>query len=342
MGAVNYNLQFEQLSENLRLGEKVGVPKAVSGGLLHRMHDLETTQGRYAVKALNPQIMLRPVAMQNFINSELITEIASNSIPCLPAKKFNGTSVQEIDGQFYLVFDWLDGRGLKANEISIVHCEKMGSILAGIHMIDFSGLGIVNSWTENAQMTDWNYYLQKGVESNSIWVNQLLEIIDKLYDWSAKAKRAVTLLAPEMVISHRDLDPKNVIWNLENPVIIDWEAAGYTNPRQELVETAIYWAEEETGNIDKDKFLAFLGGYIKKYGTGQGIWTMVLEAGFLGKLDWLEYNLKRSLEIECTDEEEQRLGTAEVTGTINALKRYSDLKSDLNSWLKTMYENLGD
>ena len=35
------------------------------------MYAIETAQGKYAIKALNPQIMLRPLAMQNYINSEL-------------------------------------------------------------------------------------------------------------------------------------------------------------------------------------------------------------------------------------------------------------------------------
>jgi hypothetical protein len=36
---------------------------------------------------------------------------------------------------------------------------------------------------------------------------------------------------------------------------------------------------------------------------------MILTNGYLGKLDWLEYSLKRSLWIECTDENEQQSGT---------------------------------
>jgi hypothetical protein len=60
---IQYNLQFNKLCDILQLGEIVGVPEAISGGLLHRMYAIETTEGKYAIKALNPQIMLRPVAM---------------------------------------------------------------------------------------------------------------------------------------------------------------------------------------------------------------------------------------------------------------------------------------
>lgn len=61
-----------------------------------------------------------------------------------------------------------------------------------------------------------------------------------------------------MVISHRDLDSKNVMWNQYNPVLIDWESAGYINPMQDLIETAIYWSKNEKGVIDKQRFLSLL------------------------------------------------------------------------------------
>ena len=125
MSDIQYNLQLEKLCKILKLGEIITVPKEIVGGLLHKMYAVETTQGKYAVKALNPQIMLRPSARQHFINSERIVNIALKSIPALSAEKFNGTFMQEIDKQFYIVFDWVDGRSLKSNEINIIQFLKM-------------------------------------------------------------------------------------------------------------------------------------------------------------------------------------------------------------------------
>ncbi|KIE46489.1 phosphotransferase enzyme family protein [Clostridium argentinense CDC 2741] len=331
---MQYNLQFEKLCNVLQLGKIVGMPKAISGGLLHKIYAIETARGKYAIKALNPQIMHRPMAMQNFINSEHIANIVSNSISALPAKRFNGVFMQEIDNQFYLVFDWVDGKSIRFDEINIIHCEKIGAILADIHRTDFSKLGTVNDWSDDTTYTiDWSNYLQKGQKSNAVWTNLLLEIIDKLYGWNAQASKSAKLLASDMIISHRDLDPKNVMWNKDNPIIIDWEAAGYINPMQELIETAIYWSEDEMGSIDKEKFLAFINGYKKKYGKLQENWRTVLVSIFLGKLNWLEYNLKRSLCIEYTGVEEQQMGTTEVIGTINHIRRYADMISELEKWL---------
>lgn len=333
MGDIQYNLQFEKLCKVMHLGEIVSEPETVSGGFLHRMYTIETTQGKYAVKALNPQIMLRPTAMGNFIKSERIANIVSNNISAVPAKVFNGNSIQNIDGQFFLVFDWVNGTSLKMNEIDKIHCIKVGEILANIHMTDFSELEIENDTTDNTQSIDWDYYLHMGQENNLEWVNLLLENINNIYDWTAQANESAKLLASNMVISHRDLDPKNVMWIQDNPIIIDWECAGFVNPMYELIETAIYWSENETGNIDKERFLAFIRTYKKRVGTLQANWRMVLLNGFLGKLGWLEYSLKRSLWIECTDAEEQKMGTAQTIGTINSLKHYAFMISDLEKWL---------
>jgi Ser/Thr protein kinase RdoA (MazF antagonist) len=214
------NLQFEKLCNHLMLGEIVGVPEALSGGFMHRMYAFETSTGKYAVKALNPEIMRRLVAMQNFITSERIAHFASKHIPALPAKKLNGTVMKEVDGQFYLIFDWIEGRCLKPNEINTVHCEKIGAILSDIHKTDFSDLGIRNNFSEDGQLTDWNYYLQKGQQKNTEWVNLLLENIDKLKDWNALAKTSAKQLASNMVISHGDLDPKNVMWHQTIPSLL--------------------------------------------------------------------------------------------------------------------------
>lgn len=87
MNDTQYNLNFEKLCNELQLGELISSPKPISGGLLHRMYAIETTQANYAVKALNPQIMIRPAAVQNYINSEKIADVANLNISMLNLQK---------------------------------------------------------------------------------------------------------------------------------------------------------------------------------------------------------------------------------------------------------------
>lgn len=129
----SYNLQFEKLCSKLKLGELIEDPEPLSGGLLHRMFAIETTLGKYAVKALNPQIMARPAALNNYILSERIANILSKHIPAQPANLYKDTFLHDLNDQFYMIFDWIEGSVLRPFEITEAHCKRIGFILAEIH-----------------------------------------------------------------------------------------------------------------------------------------------------------------------------------------------------------------
>ena len=325
--------QLAFLCKDLRLGE-IARQSSLTGGLLNQMYLLETSKGKYAIKALNPQIMLRPTALTNYINSEHIAETASKHIPALPAKRFDGRFLHQVDDQYYLIFDWVEGKTLKAHEIKNIHCEQIGSILAQIHLADFPDLELTIEVP--GSHVDWDYYLEKGQGDNAVWLNQLLKVKDKLITWQNHANESANVLANNMVVSHRDLDPKNVLWHNGQPVVIDWEAAGLVSPLQELLETAIYWSAGNSGKPNKLRFSSFINSYQMVAGPLRGNWKLVLYSGFMGKLGWLEYNLKRSLWIECNNAQEQQLGTNQVLSTIASLKDYADSITLLEEWLNAM------
>lgn len=334
MENIKYNIQLLKLCEKLNLGNIKSEPIIVTGGLMHRMYFVETTKGNFAVKVLNPSVMSRPKAVNNYINSECIANVMCKYIPALPAKMLNGKSLIDLENQYYLIFDWIDGITLKKYETSIEHCQTMGSILAKMHNINFSELGLINDYTSEDTLIDWNYYLIKGQENGAAWTKELINNIDNLYTWHEKVINASKLIDSNTVISHRDLEPKNVIWYLNNPIIIDWEAAGYINPQFDLLETAIYWSMTITGKLNKEKFLSFLDGYNKKRKCLNIDWNIVLDKGFQSKLWWLEYSLKRSLWIDCTDAKEQQMGTEHVNTTIEELNDYSNIVPTIYSWLE--------
>lgn len=340
MSKIQYNLQFEKLCGELQLGNLICPPDPISGGLLNKMYVVQTTKGKYAVKAINPQIMLRPEAMQNYINSEHIANIAAKYVPAVSAIIFNGKSIQMIDGQFYLVFYWIEGKSLKRHEIKIIHCKKVGEILAKMHKINSSDFGLINNSSGEEKVTDWHYYLKEGEKCNAVWAELLTENIDNLYDWNNQSAVSSKLLATDTVISHRDLDPKNIMWDNDTPYIIDWEAAGFINPMHDLLDTAIYWSTDELKNIDKAKFIAFIDTYRNNYGKLHADWKAVLGKGYSGNLGWLEYSLKRSLRIECNDEAEQQMGTGHVTETINVLRNYSNIVKVIEEWLFDYLKNI--
>ena len=98
---------IQVLIEKLKLGNLIDKPVRIFGGLLNRMYKAQTTCGTYAIKHLNPEVMKRKNAIQIHILAEKIANIAkNNNINCLPAKIINGKTLQEIDGNYFFVFDW--------------------------------------------------------------------------------------------------------------------------------------------------------------------------------------------------------------------------------------------
>lgn len=103
---------------------------------MHKMYKLETTQGTYAVKLLNPSIMKRPDVFRNYQRAEYLENVLQkNKIPIVPALEINGCKMQCIDHQYFYIFKWVDGKTLPWDEIKEEHCKIVGALLGKIHKI---------------------------------------------------------------------------------------------------------------------------------------------------------------------------------------------------------------
>ena len=336
---MKYSLNFDLLITQLGLGKLIYPPKQILGGLLHRMYKVTTDQGQYAVKVLNPEIMQRSRAFNNFIVSEKIARTAKkNGFPAITAINVNGNVIHNIEGQYYLMFPWWDGIPITPQSITSFHCEIIGKMLAHLHTIDFSSLDVANDLTNTIHDIDWGKYADQAEEKQLEWADLLKNNINNLCKWSEWVNSWSSYIAEKMVISHRDFDSKNIIWNQNQAYVIDWESAGFINPLLELIETACNWAGYNELNMDKEKFLSVIKSYVTSKNISENInWQAILESNFLGKIEWLEYNIRRSVQLKCTDNEEQILGTQETVKTITRVVYYAEMIPTLIKWLTQDY-----
>lgn len=331
----SYNINIEKLCKHCGIGDLIAEPVPISGGLLHKMFDVHTFAGRFAVKALNPNIMQRAGAASNYVSSEKIANYLSEKT-LVSCTNYYNSFLQNADGQFYLVYDFIDGKVLSLSEIKPEHSYQIGASLAKIHSTDFSKLNLLNDRSNSCannekRCIDWDLYMQKGAEIGIEWCENLRNNLDDLYSLTEKAYEAAEELCGDKIISHCDLDHKNVLWQGLSPIIIDWESAGYVNIYRDFFDTALYWSVNSDNSFMKDCFTAFFDGYKQKKTLGKFNTETVLYSGLINKLEWLEYSLKRSLGIECADGAERRLGTTQVTATI----------IDINSYVKNFDEIIG-
>ena len=92
-----------------------------------------------------------------------------------------------------------------------------------------------------------------------------------------------------------------------------------------MLQLALSWAGGDVCDIDPSRLNAFLTAYRSEYGDIPVDWEKLSGAGF-SWLDWLEYNTKRALWEECSDEEEQRLGLREAHETIRRIIYYQSIR----------------
>ena len=320
---------IEKLVIETKIGTCIKEINKVSGGLLHRMYKVVTDKGIYAIKELNSGVMKRKEAFSNFIFSEEVAEIAiQNKITAVCAMKINNEVITKIDNNYYMIFEWLDGRTLKANEITEKHCEIIGKVLAKIHNIDFTAIEDEKRKNIDLEYFEWNKYCNFAEKNNKVYTNLLKNNIDLLYKLNKKSIKALEYANENLIISHTDLDRKNVMWQEDKPFIIDWEASGYINPTIELIQMAWYWSGGDVENIDYNKFEILIKSYKKYYkGNIDKKAEDLVYADNDGGLGWLNYNLKRSLCIENNYEQDEiELAENEVIQSINEIKyNYSQL-----------------
>ena len=324
--------QINKLCKKYNLGHLTEEPVMVTGGLLHKMYRVETDQGTYAIKVLNPDIMQRPAALQNMIHSELVSNELKDIVPLVAARSFQNQHVLKEDGQFFMVFDWLEGKSVFVPEISEYHCEQIGRMLGKIHAANIK-ISTMEEEQETRDVYDWNLFLEEAQKQDTDNYQMLKDNLQKIELWDKAVAASQPEISKVRVISHRDLDPKNVLWKDNRAYIIDWEAAGYVNPYQELVEVLNYWIVDAEGKYDDGKFQALTKAYTESMDINCVNWEAVLKCSFDGMLGWLEYNVKRELGLEGSKKEDRQEGSKQAVGTIGELKRYEEQIAVLRQWI---------
>lgn len=328
------SVEINHLIEHFKLGTEVKEIVQVTGGLLHKMYCVSTDKGEYAVKVLNPEIMKRPVALRHTVNSEKIAAVFQTMIPVVAALEINGKQIHEHNGLHYMIFNWMEGASIFPPMITSENCYAIGDVLGKMHHENLAVDGVIPE-EDGAVMFPWDKYqeLLQGYE-NEAWTIRYQDALSDVKSWNRAACDAQEVLVETLVISHRDLDPKNVMWKDNAPLIIDWEAAGYVNPYQELLEVINYWADDGKGGLLKEHFDALLDAYTKHVKLVNVNWNAVFAGSYMGMLGWLEYNVKRALGIEATTADEVQLGKEQVLGTIKALYDYQEKVSMMKRWLE--------
>ncbi len=313
---------IERLCRLFDLGAALGPPHRVLGGFHHCMWRLDTPAGRFAAKQLASDMDMENPAVVAQVNATEVTacEFSRQGIPALHALHRDKTHLQLLDGFGYLVYPWTDARACRRNRIEEHHAVIVARTLAQMHRSDIQvpELGDVPSFPVTAERT---VDLVSLARQRNVRYSDILE--DRLEDILLIVSRhapALERLAERQVISHGDLDHKNVLWDATGaPLLIDWESARRLNPTYELLLEALDWGGI-TAHFDAKVFTTILRAYVDAGGAIAEAMIPACSDAIQGAwVNWLLYNVGRAVGIK--DTRQRAIGSSQIDLVLSALLR---------------------
>lgn len=326
------NEKITKLMKRCGLGEVTAKITPVSGGLMHRMYKVRTDSGIYAVKRLNPEIMKRPTARENYAAAEALeARLEEARVPMVAALTLKGRKMQELDGEFFYIFRWQKGRITDANTVTAEQCRKAGELLGRIHAIDSRA---AEPDAPELSTIDFAGYARMAQKAGSPVAELLAKNTKLLTEAQQRLNEAREALPAIVSICDDDMDPKNVMWFRGKPFVIDLECLAYGNPVGAFVDLALQWAGMTNGVYRRENLEAFYEGYRSAYDNGFLAYDTLYGIAYTW-VEWLAYNIRRALGLEG-GEDERQLGEWEVRNTIARIRALGEAEEEICGTLREL------
>lgn len=321
---------IHQLSEHLDLGTPLGSLGQVAGGFHHRMWQFKTDRGRFAIKQLADDFDMCDAATVERINATEITaqEFSEHGVPALYSLASGRQHLQLLDDVGYLVYPWTDATACHKNGIEEKHSLTVAGILARMHRSDIR----VPELRDAAPLpltAERVIDLVQLARQRNVRESQLLEErLDDLLEAVELQAPALVTLQQDQVVSHGDLDHKNVLWDESGePLVIDWESARRLNPTYEMLLEALDWGGI-TANFETRPFVTFIEAYLDAGGKIVAEEVPAVADAIQGAwVEWLLFNVGRAAGIH--DAHQRAVGLLQVDLSVSTLLRMEKYKPRL-------------
>ena len=246
----------------------------VHGGFANRVYRLDTDQGSFAVKELNLVDRRWTYRVEDVFRFERAASAAGIPMP------------EPISASHHtLVHRWVEGEKLPEAPVSAEFAFEIGEILARIHALDIP-------WTqvpvEDPVPRDWPELAARAAATGQPWADELASHVETFLEI---ARFVDTCGRPgPVVLTHRDIQPWNLLTRERRPVVLDWELSGMLDLSGELGSTALSIAKGcGFDDIKPSIFRSVLDGYVAGDGTlppSGPSWFVFMIGGWLGHTRW--------------------------------------------------------
>lgn len=316
------------------VGDMVGELQEVTGGFVHRIWRLHTTRGSYAIKQLNSIIMQYPNIYETYRTSERIAAaMYAEGVPAVVALKGNDNdTLHIIEDDAFQLYNWIDGTMLSSQPVEPERARLIGTTLARMHSLHQSFPELIPPDWEPFSDDEWDMLTFQAADRGLSWAQRVRNALPRITEWSQWESQAGEILEKTLVVSHRDVNQKNVLWqDIQTFAILDWESAGLINPTMELVGAALSWSGLVRGMPDEASFNALLEGYIASGGIIRDTGLTAIH-GVLGNwLYWLHFNMSRSF---ADAEQERQVSQSETLQTLTLLYALANHAETWASWVE--------
>ena len=302
---------FEDVCACFDLGTVMAEPVVIDGGLSNRLYRVVTDRGEFAVKRMIANA--GSAAFKSNVEASFVVERLALAagiampvpVPVLGSTEALGGIMDGGEACWVRVHQWIEASKVTASDIDPGMVAQLGVILATLHRLPCSDPELSSPQEPPAMDRAWQMALSSHRNAAS-----LLDAIETLEDI---VRRGYQAPRPVPVLSHRDLDAKNLLRDeYGNLVVIDWDAAGPTDAQWDAVIVAMDWSGIKEGAVSRQRFDTFLHAYVVAGGNLDPITPLSFAGWAEGMLDWLWFNLERR---ESTDASERDLGESEVEAT---------------------------
>jgi aminoglycoside phosphotransferase (APT) family kinase protein len=256
------------------LGAPIGPMIRVHGGFANRMYRLDTGQGSFAVKELNLVDRRWTYRVEDVFRFERAAFAAGIPMP-EPISASHDT----------LVHRWVEGETVPEAPVPAAYAFEIGEILARIHALDVA-------WThvpvEDPTSRDWPELAARATATGQPWAGELASHVESFL---AIAHFVGTCERPgPVVLTHKDIQPWNLLAREGRPVVLDWELSGMLDLSSELGSTALSLAKGPGfDDIKAAIFRSVLDGYVAGGGAlppSGPSWFVFMIGGWLGHTRW--------------------------------------------------------
>jgi thiamine kinase-like enzyme len=315
----------QTICDTYSLGDFLSVEQ-VHGGLVHTLWKMNTTAGPYAVKELRPDMQERENAHTEFaLGEKTALYFKEHRIPAVPALFLKDEVIFHYNEHSVVVYPWVNAFPHEKEIIDRNHARQVAILLGKIHTAGARLPITTPFWHILVTDSEWNEIETLVIPLADSWAKEFLTLLPTIRKWTPRFADAYKQLEKHLLVGHRDLNQKNVLWSdQDEPSIVDWESSGTTNPTLEMIGTILEWSKAGPDFVDEQIFRAFIQTYAQEY----SLFPDEIEAAFLCKIaEWLQW-FKFSIERATLEKfaSEKHIGLKEITFS--------------QTWLTNLFQNM--